>query len=336
MSNRMRAIMVEEPGDVTALRMENVPEPEPAPDEVLIDVHYAACNWMDIEKRRGVYPDPSITYPTCLGNEVSGRIKAIGSEVGDLAVGQRVAAIVRGGGYAERCVASARLVIPLPGQISDELGAAFPVVSLTAYHLLHTAHRLTANESILVHAIGGGVGLMLTQIARLIGATVFGTVGHAGKGDRAIGFGAKRVIDRSEEDFVEIVLAETNARGVDLVIDSLGGETGYRSFDALRLYGRLINIGEAEDWPKENLRDKLYERSTSFAGYETIHALQIPGAWQESVAYLVDAFSAGALQLPVARTYDFEQSQQMHSDLEGRLVSGKLLLRMKTGASDAG
>ena len=324
----MRAIVVKQPGDVSQLELTRIPEPVAGPGEVLIDVRYASCNWMDTEKRRGVYPDKSLTYPMILGNEVCGTIRKCGGGVKGLTEGQRVAAILPSGGYAELCVAHPDLIIPLPEAIPDTLGAAFPIVSLTAYHLLNSAYSLKEGETLLIHAIGGGVGLMTTQMAAQMGARVIGTVSSDGKGEQALAFGAACVVNRSKEDFVKAALDFTDGRGVDLVIDSLGGETGYRSLDALRHYGRLVNIGEAEGWPVENLRDKLYERSTSFAGFETIHAMQDPAAWRKGVEYITAAFAEGKLDLPIAAVFPLEKCREMHEKMESRTVSGKLLLKM--------
>ncbi len=324
----MRAIVIKRPGDVSQLELTRIPEPESGPGEVLIDVRYASCNWMDTEERRGVYPDKSLTYPMILGKEVCGTISKCGTDVKGLSEGQRVAAILPSGGYAEKCVAHPDLVIPLPESIPDTLGAAFPIVSLTAYHLLNSAYSLKEGDTLLIHAIGGGVGLMVTQLATQTGARVIGTASSDRKGEQALAYGAERIVNRSKEDFVEAVLDYTNGRGVDLVIDSLGGETGYRSLDALCHYGRLINIGEAEGWPVENLRDKLYERSTSFAGFETIHAMQNPVAWRKGVEYVTTAFAQGKLDLPIAAVFPLEQCREMHEKMESRTVSGKLLLSM--------
>ena len=324
----MRAIVIKQPGDVSQLELTRIPEPESGPGEVLIDVRYASCNWMDTEERRGVYPDKSLTYPMILGKEVCGTISKCGTDVKGLSEGQRVAAILPSGGYAEKCVAHPDLVIPLPESIPDTLGAAFPIVSLTAYHLLNSAYSLKEGDTLLIHAIGGGVGLMVTQLATQTGARVIGTASSDRKGEQALAYGAERIVNRSKEDFVEAVLDYTNGRGVDLVIDSLGGETGYRSLDALCHYGRLINIGEAEGWPVENLRDKLYERSTSFAGFETIHAMQNPVAWRKGVEYVTTAFAQGKLDLPIAAVFPLEQCREMHEKMESRTVSGKLLLSM--------
>ena len=323
----MKAIVVEQPGGIEALELREVDDPQPDPGEVLIDIAYSACNWMDTQKRRGVYPDKSITYPHILGSEVAGYIAALGAGVENFKVGDKVAAIIRNGGYAEKCVAHSTTTMKLPEDMDLKLGACFQIVGLTGYHLLFSAHRLEPGDTILVHAIGGAVGLIVTQIAGEAGARVIGTVSSHGKGDTALALGADRIIVRSEEDFVQAALEFTKGSGVDLVIDSLGGDTGFRSHEALRHYGRLINIGETEDWPREQgLRDKLYERSTSFAGFETMAAIPGSARWQAGVDFIVPRVTDGRIQLPIAGTYSLEEVRQMHSNLETRAVSGKLVL----------
>ena len=169
-------------------------------------------------------------------------------------------------------------------------------------------------------------GLLLTQIARAFGATVLGTVGTAGKGDRARAFGADLVIDRSREDFVSAALAFTRGRGVDLVIDSLGADVLPRSFDAVRPYGRVINIGEAAGYPDFPIRPKLYERSTSLAGFELLHAGPGSARWRRGVRYVLGALAGGRLAVPIEGRYPLAEAAEMHRRLETRGVSGKLLL----------
>ena len=326
----MRAILVEQPGGLERLEMREVPEPSLGPEDLLIRVAYAGCNWSDIQKRQGVYPDP-VTFPAIIGVEVSGHVAAMGPGVKGFAIGDRVAAITWPsglGGYAEFVSVPTRYAIPLPRPISLELGAAFPVVALTAYHLLYSAHRVRKGETILVHAVGGAVGLMLTQIACAAGARVVGTVGARGKGRRARDYGAMRVVERDREDFVEAALEATGGKGVDLVIDSLGGDVLPRSFDALRVYGRIINIGEAAGYPDFPIRPKLYERSTSLAGFELVHARPGSARWRRGVRYVTDGFAHGRLELPIVEVYPLARARDAHRRLERRGVSGKLLLRV--------
>ena len=324
----MRAVVVEEPGGPAKLLLKDIPEPVPSAGEVAIDVHYAACNWSDIQKRAGVYPNP-VVYPAVIGLEVSGYVAAVGPGVRRVRVGQRVAAITGPdmvGGFAERCLAGAAYLIVLPDDMSLDLGAAFPVAALTAYHLLHSAHRIRKGERILIHAVGGAVGLMLTQLAVAAGARVIGTVGSSGKGARALGYGAHRIVERDTEDFVVAAKDFTGGRGVDLVIDSLGAQILERSFDALRTYGRVINIGEAAGYPNFAIRPKLYERSTSLAGFEVIHAGPGSARWRRGVRHVVDAIRAKRLEVPIDGVYPLEAVREAQARLEARGVSGKLLL----------
>jgi len=326
----MRAILVEETGGPERLVERDLPLPAPGRGEVAIHVAYAAANWGDTQKREGVYPNP-VTYPVVLGLEVAGRVAAVGPGVRRFKVGDRVAAITgpsEAGGYAERCVAGQEFVIPLPDAISFEPGAAFPVVALTAWHLVNSAANLKPGETVLVHSIGGGVGLALTQIAVAKGVTVIGTVGSAGKGAKALGYGASRVIDRSSEDFVQAAMEFTGGRGVDAVIDSLGADILERSFDTLRLYGRIVNIGEAAGYPKFDIRMKLYQRCTSLMGFELLNNMREPARWRRGLREVVEAVASGRLDVPVAGVYELSDARAMHRALETRSISGKLLLRV--------
>ena len=326
----MRAVVVEQPGGLEELHLTEVSEPVPGPGAAQIRIAFAGCNWSDIQKRQGVYPDP-VDYPVILGAEVSGIVSAVGRGVRNCRVGDRVAAIVGphfAGGFAEVCVTDSRYVMPLPSGMSLKLGAAFPVVALTAYHLLHSAHRLRKGETVLIHAIGGAVGLMLTQMAVRKGAKVIGTVGTPAKAAAPLAHGACVVVDTNRDDFVEAALEFTNGRGVDLVIDSLGADVLPRSFDALRTYGRVINIGEAAGYPDFDIRPKLYERSTSLAGFELHHARPGSPRWARGVRYVLDGLAGGWLEVPVQGTYRLDDVRAAQRRLEGRGVAGKVLLEV--------
>ena len=205
------------------------------------------------------------------------------------------------------------------------------MVALTAYHLLHSACRLRKGETVLIHAIGGAVGLMLTQMAVRIGARVIGTVGTPGKAAAPLAYGAHVVVDTNRDDFVEAALEFTKGRGVDLVIDSLGADVLPRSFDALRTYGRVINIGEAAGYPDFDIRPKLYERSTSLAGFELHHARPGSPRWARGVRYVLDGLDGGWLEVPVQGIHDLDDVRAAQQRLEGRGVAGKLLLQVAGG-----
>jgi NADPH2:quinone reductase len=321
----MRAVIISKPGPASQLVVRNVPEPLPGAGEVLIKVRYAGCNWADTQKRRGVYPVP-VEYPTVAGLEVAGEVLSKGSGVRGFAPGDRVAAIVSAGGYAERAVASAACTIKLPQELSLRTGAAFPIIALTAYHLLRSAYRLVRGETVLVHAIGGGVGLMLTQLATEMGAKVIGTVGRASKARLPRAYGASLVIDRSRQDFVEEVRHFTDGRGVDLAIDSLGAEVLPRTIEALRRFGTVISIGEAAGYPDFPIRAKLHENSTFLGRFNLMHAEPGSIRWRRGVRYVVDRLESGTLSVPIEKVFPFDAVSKMHERLEGRSVSGKLLL----------
>lgn len=333
----MRAVEVAAPGGLDRLRLVERPIPAAGAGELLVRVAFAAANWGDIQKRQGIYPDP-IRYPAVLGAEFSGRVAARGKGASGFKPGDRIAAIAGPtmlGGFADYAVIPASYAMKLPRRLALREAAALPMAFLTAYHLLHTAHRIKRGEVVLVHAIGGAVGLALTQIGRARGAIMIGTVGGAGKGRTAKKLGAALVIDRSTEDFVAAAMRFTKGRGVDLVIDSLGADILPRSFEALRRFGRLINIGEAAGEPDFPVRKTLYRRSTSFAGFEILHAEPGSARWRAGMRYVLAGAAAGKFAMPVAGEFPMAEARALQARLEARGVSGKLLLRIggeKVGA----
>lgn len=334
----MRAVRVEAPGGPDALRLAEIPVPQPGEREVAVSVAYAAVNWGDTQKRAGIYPDP-VAYPVVLGMEVAGVVAAVGSAVRDLRAGDRVAALCGPrlvGGYAEVVVVPRPYVLRLPPDAPLRMAAAVPLAALTAYHLLNSAYRLRRGETVLVHAAAGSIGQAICQLARAKGAHVIGTVGRTDKVAAARAAGATVVVDRSREDFVRVALEATAGRGVDLVIDSLGGEILPRSFDALRIYGHLINIGEASGEPDFPVRKKLYERSTSMAGFEVLHAQPGSPRWRRGVRFVERLLANGGLRIPIAAELPLVEAGTAHALLEGRGTAGKvvLLVRQETPLGD--
>jgi NADPH2:quinone reductase len=326
----MRAVVVRSPGGYEALEIDNVCEPVPGPEEVLIETAYCGCNWADTQIRAGKYPYP-VGYPLTPGVEVSGVVITVGANVRNIPLGTRVAAILpQGGGYAEKCVASADRLMPLPACVPMSVAAAFPAQALTAYHMLHTVYRIRPGDVVLTHAVGGGVGLYVTQLANMANAKVIGTVGTAGKELKALQFGAYHVINLAREDFVEAVLRLTNRRGADLAIDSLGGDVLDRTFAAVAPMGHIINIGEARGVPFNNIRERLLPRSQTFTRFNVL--LVEPGSAQGrgAVEYLLQRISDGSLKVPIVATFPLDKAGEMHQLMEGRSVSGKLLLRPGT------
>jgi len=278
---------------------------------------------------RNTYPH-LVTYPATPGFEVSGHVRALGKGVRGIRVGDRVAAYLpHGTGYAETCVTSAECVVPLPADIALDVGAAFLVQALTSYHLLHTVGRMERGWTLLIHAIGGGVGLSATQLAVKAGAVVIGTVGTPGKEKKPLEYGATRVIDRGREDFLAACQEISGGRGVDLVLDSVGASTLDRSFSALKNLGHVVSYGEAEGRPFTNLWERLVPKSLTFTRFHLGHVDVGSQSWRTRLDHVMDGLAAGWLKMTIVERYPLDQAARMLKRLESRQVSGKLLLAVK-------
>lgn len=327
----MHAVVITEPGGFNKLQLKEVPDLIPEDNKVLIDIAYSGCNWADTQLRKGIYPHP-VTYPFNLGFEIAGTVIKCGEAVTNVVIGDRVAAILpEAGGYAEKCVVGAEWLIPIPESIPLEVAAAFPIQALTAYHMLHTIYRINKDDFVLVHAAGGGVGLCVTQMAILENATVIGTVGTKGKEVKPLAYGASCVVNLNDDDFVAYALDATQGKGVDLAIDSLGGEILDRTFEAVCLLGHIINIGEAQGQPYQNIRERILPRSQTFTRFHLLHVELNNPAWQKGIDYVLKHLASKALEIPIVEIFALEDAAEMHERLESRSVSGKLLLGINKG-----
>ena len=325
----MRAIVVSKPGG--EISVADVAEPRPGPGEVSIDVAYAGCNFADTMIANGSYPHPK-GYPLAMGLEPAGHIAEVGAGVQDFAVGDRVASFSENAGaFADRVVVPAERLIRIPDAIGLDVAAAFPLQGLTAWHLLHNVSVTRPDDTILLHAIGGGVGLMATQIAVAAGATVIGTVGTRGKEKRALAFGAARVINRDDEDFVAATLAFTGGKLVDKIVDSTGASILDRSFAAIRNLGHVVSYGEAEGRPFPDLWQRLVTKSLTFTRFHLGHVDFQGEAWKRSVEETTAAVAAGRLKAPIEEVFAFERAEAMLQRLASRSVAGKLLLAVNPG-----
>ena len=322
----MRAIVITAPGVENNLPIVEVQEPSPGPGQVLIDVAYGGCNFADTMIAKGTYPHPK-GYPIVAGLEISGRIAALGPDVRGVAVGDRVAAFSEeAGGFAERCVVPAERLARIPDAMSLEVAATFPIQALTAWHMLHNVSVTRPGDVILLHAIGGGLGLFATQLAVQAGATVIGTVGTRGKDKRALEYGAALVVDRQDEDFVAAVMAFTRGRGVDKLIDSTGASILDRSFACIRKLGHVVSYGEAEGRPLPNLWERLVARSLTFTRFHLGHVDFGSDKWRQSLDEVVGGIAEGRLTVHIEAVFPFEQAGEMLDRLSSRQVSGKLIL----------
>ena len=328
----MRAFVLRSVSESAEVELAEVPKPEPGPEQLLVKNQYAALNWADTQIRRGLYGNlPNL--PVVMGAEFAGVVERTGPGVTEFCAGDRVAAIGQHycSGFAEYAAVPQERAIQLPEAVSTAQGAAFPVTTLTAYHLLFSAFSLRPEHSILIHAIGGALGTALTQLAKDVGAQVIGTTYSPHKIPLAKQAGADLVIDRGQGDFVQEVIAATNGRGVDLIIDSLGGDTLWQSLDALANFGTLINLGEAEGWPQgevRKLRDVLHSRSAALCCYDLEAAEPGSARWRKGVDYILERLADGRLKVTIAKEFAFQDCVDMFHALESRQFLGKLLLKM--------
>jgi NADPH:quinone reductase len=322
----VKAVVIHAPGAAEQLVMADVPEPSPGVGEVLVDVAFAGCNWADTQIRTGIYPHAR-SYPLVLGLEIAGTVSKLGPGVGGVKIGDRVAAFLeQGGGYAQKAVAPANMLMPLPDAIPFEVGAALTVQPLTGYHMLHTIYGIEPAETVLINAIGGGVGLFTTQLAVKAGARVIGTVGTKGKETRALDYGAARVVVTTNDDFERAVLDFTDGRGVDLAIDSLGATMLDRTFNVVRKLGHIISIGEAEGPPFKNIRERILPRSQTFTRLHIGHVDADSQAWKDGLTYVPRGVLDGWLKVPIAGVFPMEDAAAMHRHIESRRAAGKLVL----------
>jgi putative PIG3 family NAD(P)H quinone oxidoreductase len=238
----VQAVTFSEPGGPEVLRVTQVPDPSPGPDEVLVDVVASGVNRADLLQRQGHYPPPPGTSPV-LGLECSGRIAALGEGVHGWQVGDEVAALLAGGGYAERVVVPVGQLMPLPQGVGLVEAAALPEAVCTVWSNVVGVAGLAEGETLLVHGGGSGIGTMAIQVARLVGARTMVTCGSARKVDACLTLGADVAVNYREQDFVAAVKEATGGRGADVVLDVIGARYLDQNLRSLATEGRLVVIG---------------------------------------------------------------------------------------------
>jgi len=238
----MKAVRVHEFGGPEVLQFEEAAIPDPGPGMVLVKIAAAGVNFIDTYQRSGAYP---LALPVTLGMEGAGVVEAVGESVTAVAPGHRVGYSMQIGAYAEYALAPAWTVVPIPPAISLETAGALMLQGMTAHYLSHSTYAIQPGDTVLVHAAAGGVGLLLVQVAKLLGARVIGTVSTAEKAALALAFGADHVIRYTEEDFAAEVLRLTEGAGVPVVYDSVGKDTFDKSLDCLQPRGLLALFGQS-------------------------------------------------------------------------------------------
>lgn len=321
----MKAVRMTAPGGPSAMTIADVDVPAPGSGEILVDHKAIGLNYIDTYHRTGAYPVP---LPTGIGLEASGLVDAIGADVTNFKVGDRVAYCLGPiGAYAEKHVVNAATVAKLPDSISFETGAAMMLKGCTAEYLIKRTYKVQKGDWVLFHAAAGGVGLIASQWLAHIGANIIGTAGSDAKCKLAKEHGCTHVINYQTEDFVERVKEITGGKGVDVVYDGVGATTFERSLDCLKPRGIIASYGNASG-PVDALntgilaaKGSLYlTRPTLFTYYADADDAA------EGYAALFDVVSSGAVKINVEQTYALDDVVQAHTDLEGRKTVGSTIL----------
>ncbi len=339
----MQAIHIERTGPPEVLVERQVPAPEPGPDEVRIAVRAAGVNFADLLQRLGLYGGAP-KRPYIPGFEVAGEVEAVGGAVEHFAIGDRVVALTRFGGYAQQVCAAQGNALALPPEIGFEEAAALPVNYLTAWICMITMGNLQAGERILIHAAAGGVGTAAVQLARNIGAECFATAGSDEKVEFVDALGADHPINYNTHDFVEEIRRIAGKRPIDLILDGVGGQTMRRSYDLLAPLGRLVSFGlsEAVAGPARNLPRAflawwrtprfnpidMIGRNTGVFGFHLAHLHGKHRVVAEAFAEIVRRAQTGELKPIIARTFPMsaDGAAAAHRYLHERRNIGKVLL----------
>ncbi|MBB3665814.1 NADPH2:quinone reductase [Prauserella sediminis] len=318
------AIRIERTGGPEVLTPADVEVPSPGPGEVLVDVAAAGVNYIDTYQRAGVY---AMNLPYTPGLEGAGTVAEVGSGVTGLAPGDRVAWQGHPGGYAQRALIPANVAVPVPDAVPAETAAAVMLQGVTAHYLVNSTYPVAAGDTILVHAAAGGVGLLLTQLAKAKGARVLGTVSTAEKETLARRAGADEVIRYTDRDFAEAVDELTGGEGVAVVYDGVGASTYEASLRCLRRRGMLVLFG-ASSGPVPPIDPQVLNSGGSL--YLTRPTAADHVATRDELTWrtgeLFSAVAAGTLDVRVGARYPLADARTAHEDLEGRRTTGKVLL----------
>jgi NADPH2:quinone reductase len=311
-------------GGPEVLRWESVEVGEPERDQVRLRQTAVGLNFIDVYERNGLYQVP---LPATPGKEAAGIVEAVGSGVKQLKVGDRVAYSLQGSGaYAEARLVPADRLVKIPDEVDDRTAAAAMLKGLTTQMLLRQVYRVRRGDSLLVHAAAGGVGSILVQWARHLGAVVIAVVGSAAKAEVARSLGAQHTL-LTDDDWVAQAKAITGGRGVAVVYDSVGKDTFMRSFDALRPRGMLVSYGNASGPPPAIAPIELSKRGSLYLTRPSMfHFISTRPALTRAAQELFDLIARGAIKVQVGQTYALRDAAQAHIDLEARRTTGSTVL----------
>jgi NADPH2:quinone reductase len=320
----MRAIQVSEVGGPEVLTLVEVPIPSPKPNEAIVQIKFAGVNFIDVYFREGRY---STLLPFINGQEASGVVTEAGSEVTTVKSGDRVAYTGALGSYAEYAAVPASRLVTIPDELDFEQAAAAMLQGMTAHYLLYSTYPLKSGETALIHAAAGGVGLLLVQMAKKIGARVIGTAGSQEKAQLARDAGADECIVYTEADFETETKRLTGSKGVDVVYDGVGKATFDKDLNVLRPRGYLVLFGGASGAVPPFDLIKLSQKGSLFITRPTLlHYTATREELEWRAKDVMQMIVRGDVKLRIHKIYPLKEAQHAHRDLEGRKTTGKLLL----------
>ncbi|MEP6801348.1 MAG: quinone oxidoreductase [Acidobacteriota bacterium] len=329
----MKAIRVAEAGGPEVLRWEEVPTPAPQEGEALVSIEAAGVNFIDVYFRTGQYKSP---LPFTVGMEGAGTVAAVGAGVRDFSPGDRVGSVNFAGSYAQFATARADRLVKIPDGVSTHQAAAALLQGMTAHYLTHATYRLQAGDFCLVHAGAGGVGLLLCQISRRMGARVIATAGGPDKERLAREAGAEDTIDYRTKNVAEEVRRITGGKGVKVVYDSVGHDTFEGSLDSLSLRGTLALFGQSSGKVAPVDPQILNTKGSLFLTRPTLaHYVAAKEELAERSGDVLGWIAAGELSIRIFREIPMEQAEEAHRLLEGRKTTGKVLLVSRAASRNA-
>jgi len=320
----MRAIQVSQTGGPEVLTLVDVPVPTPKPNEAVVEIKASGVNFIDVYFREGRYPAP---VPFINGQEAAGIVKEVGAEVSGVKVGDRVAYTSSLGSYAEYAAVAATRLVKIPDGLSFEQAAAAMLQGMTAHYLLNSTYKLQRGETALIHAAAGGVGRLLVQMAKKIGARVIATAGTEEKAQLARDAGADECIIYTQADFETETKRLTDGQGVHVVYDGVGKATFDKDLEVLRPRGYLVLFGGSSGAVPPFDLIKLSQKGSLFITRPTLaHYTATREELEWRANDVLGSIARGELKLRIHKAYTLEEAEQAHRDLEGRKTSGKLLL----------
>jgi len=324
----MKAVQIKKTGNPDVLEYIDIEQPSPGKGQVLVKTEAIGVTFGDIMVQRGVYPIMP-TLPATLGFECSGIVESVGEGVSNIKIGQSVAVLGVAGCYAEYVVADEAMVFSVPDTIDKNLVAAFPITYLTAYHLLHTMGNVQAGQTVLIYGAAGGVGTAVIQLAKMVGVNVIGVTSSEDKVNYAKQQGADYVINYKTDDIIKVVNKITDGKGVNLILNSIAGDSFGNDFNNLATMGQIVWFGFAAGFPQANLTELLggsFMKSSGIRTFTLYNVFAIPDLFSKSMRTLINYLTENKIKPHIHEVLPLSEADRAHKLLEGSSVKGRLIL----------